>query len=68
MKAAEIRDLSIDELRARERELTEEIFHLRLRRATAQLTNPMKLRQSRRTLARVKTVLRERTPQGERGK
>jgi large subunit ribosomal protein L29 len=64
MKIAELRDLSLDELRARERELTDEIFHLRLRRATAQLTNPTKLRESRRTLARVKTLLRQRAPQG----
>jgi len=64
MKVGELRDMSPDELRARERELTDEIFHLRLRRATAQLTNPMKLRDSRRTLARVKTLLRERS-QGE---
>jgi large subunit ribosomal protein L29 len=65
MKFAELRDLSPDELRVRERELTDEIFHLRLRRATAQLTNPMKLRQSRRTLARVKTLLHQRAAQGE---
>jgi len=68
MKIGELRNLSLDELHARERELTDEIFHLRLRRATAQLTNPMKLRQSRRTLARVKTLLRERAPQGEAAK
>ena len=67
-KIAELRDLSLDELRTRERELTDEIFHLRLRRATAQLTNPMKLRESRRTLARVKTLLRERAPQGAAAK
>jgi len=65
MKIAELRNLSIDELHARERELSDEIFHLRLRRATSQLTNPMKLRESRRTLARVKTLLSERAPQGE---
>ena len=65
MKMTELHDLSPDELRVRERELTDEIFHLRLRRATAQLTNPMKLRQSRRTLARVKTLLRQRATQGE---
>jgi large subunit ribosomal protein L29 len=64
MKVAELRNLSVDELHARQRELTDEIFHLRLRRATAQLTNPMKLRESRRALARVKTLLRERA-QGE---
>ncbi len=63
MKIGELRGLSVDELRVRERDLTDEIFHLRLRRATAQLTNPMKLRESCRTLARVKTLLRER--QGE---
>ena len=68
MKIGELRDLSLDELHARERELVDQIFHLRLRRATAQLTNPMKLRQSRRTLARVKTLLHERAPQGEAAK
>jgi large subunit ribosomal protein L29 len=65
MKVHELRGLTVDELHARERELTDEIFHLRLRRATAQLTNPAKLRQSRRALARVKTLLRERAIQGE---
>lgn len=65
MKVRELRDLSVDELRVRERELVDEIFHLRLRRATAQLSNPMKLRDSRRTLARVKTLLRERAGRGE---
>jgi large subunit ribosomal protein L29 len=65
MKTSELRSLSVDELRVRERDLVDEIFHLRLRRATAQLTNPMKLRQSRRTLARVKTLLGERAAQGE---
>ena len=52
------------ELRTRERELTEELFHLRLRRATSQLANPMKVRETKRDLARVKTVLRQRTAGG----
>jgi large subunit ribosomal protein L29 len=66
MKASELRNLTVEELRVRERDLVDEIFHLRLRRATAQLTNPTKLRESRRTLARVKTLLgeRARTAQG----
>jgi large subunit ribosomal protein L29 len=68
MKVTELRNLSTDELLVRERDLADEIFHLRLRRATAQLTNPMKLRESRRTLARVKTLLRERTLQGDAAK
>ena len=65
MKTRDLRDLGTDELRVREHELVDEIFHLRLRRATAQLSNPMKLRDSRRTLARVKTLLRERAGRGE---
>ena len=60
MKAQEARDMTEDELRTRERELTEELFHLRLRRASSQLPNPMKVRETRRSLARVKTVLRQR--------
>ena len=60
MKPQEARDMSDDELRARERELADELFHLRLRRATSQLPNPMKVRETRRDLARIKTVLRQR--------
>jgi large subunit ribosomal protein L29 len=60
MKRQEIRDLSEHELATKERELLEELFHLRLRRATSQLPNPMKVRETKRDLARVKTVLRQR--------
>ena len=60
MKPQEARDMTDDELHARELELTDELFHLRLRRATSQLANPMKVREARRDLARVKTVLRQR--------
>jgi large subunit ribosomal protein L29 len=60
----ELRDLSDDELRSRERELVDEIFRLRLRRAAGTLASPMKPRDARRTLARVKTLLRERTTRG----
>ena len=60
LKPRELRDMSQDELTARAGELGEELFHLRLRRATSQLSNPMKVRETRRDLARVKTVLRQR--------
>ena len=56
----ELRDMSDDELRSRERELADEVFRLRLRRASGQLANPMKPRDTRRTLAQVKTLLRQR--------
>ena len=59
--------MSDDELRARERELADELFHLRLRRATSQLANPMKVRETRRDLARVQTVLQQRAPAPNRG-
>ena len=61
MKAQEFRDMSDDELSARVSELSDTLFHLRLRGATSQLPNPMKVRQTKRDLARVKTVLRQRT-------
>jgi large subunit ribosomal protein L29 len=57
--AAELRDLSVEDLRARERQLDEELFRLRIQKATAQLDATSKLRTTRRDLARVKTVLRE---------
>ena len=59
MKIKQLRELGGEELQTKEHELVDEIFHLRLRRATAQLANPMKLTQARRDLARVKTLLRE---------
>jgi large subunit ribosomal protein L29 len=56
--------MSADEIAQKRRELREEIFYLRLRRATSRLENPMKLRQTKRDLARVETVLREKALQG----
>src|SRR5262249_51211054 len=64
MKLRDLKDLSLDELKHRGRELTDEVFHLRLKRASSQLPNPMKMRESRRALARVKTLLRERAAGG----
>jgi large subunit ribosomal protein L29 len=66
MKLRELRDLSEVELETRERELGEELFHLRIRRTTAQLSNPMKKRETRRELARVKTILRARAGKGSK--
>jgi large subunit ribosomal protein L29 len=58
-KAAELRDLSVEDLRTRERELDEEVFRLRIQKATASLENTSKVKAARRDLARVKTILRE---------
>lgn len=67
MRAKQLRELSDDELRQKQVELTDARFHLRFRRATGQLENPMKVRQAKRDLARVLTILRERERHGERG-
>ena len=60
MQAKELRELSMDDLELKRTEFREEIFHLALKRATGQLESPMKVRESRRALARVETVIRER--------
>ena len=60
MKPAELRDLSLDELGAKERDLTDQLFRMRLQKSMGQLEAPDKLRTVRRDLARVKTFLRQR--------
>lgn len=60
MKNSELRDKSEVDLHNRERELTEQLFKLRFQRATGSMENPMKVRNARREIARIKTILRER--------
>jgi len=60
MQAREARDLSDDELAAKERELKEALFFLRLRHGTNQLERTTQLAQTRRDIARVKTIQRAR--------
>jgi large subunit ribosomal protein L29 len=59
MKAAELRDLAADELGVKERELTDQLFRMRIQKAMGQLESPEKIRTVRRDLARIKTVLRQ---------
>ena len=59
MKAAELRDLPAEELGARERDLTDQLFRLRIQKSMGQLEAPAKIRTVRRDLARVKTILRQ---------
>ncbi|MDI9486090.1 MAG: 50S ribosomal protein L29 [Bacillota bacterium] len=60
MKAKELRDLSVNELEGKLDELKEELFNLRFQLATGQLDNPMRISAVRKSIARVKTVMRER--------
>lgn len=59
MKVSEIRELTIEELKQREQDVSEELFNLKFQRATAQLENKMRVRQVRRDLARIKTIIKE---------
>ncbi len=58
-KPAELRDLSVDELKAKAKELDEQGFRLRLQKAMGQLDSPIKVRTTRRDLARIKTIIRQ---------
>jgi large subunit ribosomal protein L29 len=59
MKVMEVRDLAVDELRVREKELDDQLFRLRIQKSMGQVEAAQKLKTLRRDLARVKTVLRE---------
>ncbi len=59
LKAADLREMDRDELRDKEQELSQQLFALRLQTVTGQLENPAKVKQTRRDLARVLTVVRE---------
>ncbi|HSR49058.1 MAG TPA: 50S ribosomal protein L29 [Anaerolineales bacterium] len=66
MKAREMRDLSLDDLRGRLDEAREAFFRLRFQAATGQLKNTAQLRQARREIGRLATVVREREQEGEK--
>jgi large subunit ribosomal protein L29 len=67
MEAKDLRDMSVDDLAGKRVSLREEIGHLKLKRATSRLENPMKLRETKRDLARVETILREKALQSGKG-
>jgi large subunit ribosomal protein L29 len=61
VKAAKVRELSQDDLRGKEKELQERLFRLRLQKSIGQLDDGLKIRQTRREIAQVKTILKEKT-------
>ncbi|HJW38232.1 MAG TPA: 50S ribosomal protein L29 [Candidatus Udaeobacter sp.] len=66
MKMKEITELSTDELLTKRRDLRQESLHLRLQQQSGQLEQPSRLRLLRRDIARLETVLTERTKQAEK--
>lgn len=65
MKASEIREKNIVELNKELGELKSELFKLRFQLATNQLENPMKLKDVKKSIARVKTIIREKELSGD---
>ena len=59
MKPNEIRDLSLNELQTKVKDLRSEEFNVRIKRSTGQLENTARLKQLRRDIARVETIMRE---------
>ena len=59
MKPEQIREMSAEDVVAKEKELQEQLFKLRFQKSIGQLDNALKLRETRRDIARVKTVLKE---------
>jgi large subunit ribosomal protein L29 len=59
MKAKEIRDMSLGELDQKLVGLKDELFNLRFQHATGQLENPMRIKEVKKTIARIKTIQRE---------
>ncbi len=66
MKASEIRNLTSEELGKKLTDLKDELFKLRFQLATGQLENPMRIREVRRGIARVQTIIRERELQPQK--
>ncbi|MFA5675550.1 MAG: 50S ribosomal protein L29 [Christensenellales bacterium] len=60
MKASKLHELTVDELTVQLRDLKQELFNLRFQNATGQLGNVMVIQKTKKDIARVKTILRER--------
>jgi large subunit ribosomal protein L29 len=59
MKASEIRDMNLDEMHSKVSDLREELFNLRFQHEIGQLENPQKMKQSKKDIARMETVIKE---------
>lgn len=67
MKASEARDLSMEERKQKVVELAEELFNLRFQHEIGQLENPQKMKQTKREIARLKTIINEKTEENQAG-
>lgn len=67
MRVSELRELTTEELRAKDEELRRELFNLRFQLAAQQIESPMRIRAVRKDIARVKTLIRERELEAQSG-
>ncbi len=67
MKASDIKDLSMEEMLRKLDDLKEELFNLRFQHETGQLENPQKMKQTKRDIARVKTIIKQSELNNETG-
>jgi large subunit ribosomal protein L29 len=65
MKVNKVRELSLDELKAKNEETTKELFNLKFQLHTGRLENSAKITTTRKDIARIKTILREKRGLGE---
>lgn len=63
MKAAELRETTVEELRKKEQDLRKELFNLRFQQATGEIENPMRIRAIRKGIAKILTVITEKNKQ-----
>lgn len=66
MKAKELKELTLEELRSKEQEMQETLFNLKFQHATGLLENTMRIPASRKDLARIKTAIREKSLQRDK--
>jgi large subunit ribosomal protein L29 len=59
MKASEIRDMNLDEMHGKVSDLREELFNLRFQHEIGQLENPQRMKQTKRDIARIETIIKE---------
>ena len=63
MKFADIKDLTVEELLKRQRQMPEELFELKMKHSLGQVANPLEIRSIRKNVARVKTALNNKLSQ-----
>lgn len=65
MKPAELRDMTVEELRQKEQELRKELFNLRFQKVTGEIQNPNRIKEVKKDIARVLTIIRQKQNQKE---